>query len=276
MPAFENLPREIRDQIYEYCLLYSGEIIPFPRAHERELSKRSRQLEEDTKLRAGHIPRQKVVRNAFLGYPKVKREALQTESKPCISLLGVNSMIREEAARILFGKNIWRLSSRIYTKDDRYRLWETFAKYFRHIITTFDTRDTDETRVLDLLMGGCDRDEEDSEDSDHFDQAGSAALRANQLSCLRDGFVMKRKVLQHMNLKTLSFDFSQLFNGCSFRHEALQSCLECLGSIGPWYKLDHEPEGGSKNKLETDVKVLGLKNEKEKKLFWETCGLKVD
>ena len=275
MSAFENLPREIRDQIYEFCLLYDGEIIPFPRAHEREFSKRRLQIEENTKLRAGHLPRKKVVRNAFLGYPKVKREALQTENKPCVALLGVNSMIREEAARILFGKNVWRLSSRTYTKDDRYRLWETFATYFRHIVTTFDTRDADETRVLDLLMAGWDRDEEDSGDSDHFDQAGSAAFHANQLSCLRDDFVTKRKVLQHMNLKTLSFDFSQLFNGCAFRHEALESCLECLGSVGPWSKLDHEPEGGSKNKPETDVMVLGLKNEKEKKLFWETWGLKV-
>ena len=276
MSAFENLPREIRDQIYEYCLLYDGEIIPFPRAHEREFSKRRLQLEEDTKLRTKHIRRQKVVRNAFLGYPNVKREALQTENKPCVALLGVNSMIREEAARILFGQNVWRLSSRTYTKDDRYRLWETFATYFRHIVTTFDTRDTDETRVLDLLMEGWDRDEEGSGDSDHFDQAGSAAFRANQLSCLRDGFVTKRKVLQHMNLKTLSFDFSQLFNGCSFRHEALECCLECLESISPWNKLDHGPEGDSKNELETDIKVLGLKNEKEKELFWETWGLKVD
>ena len=276
MSAFENLPREIRDQIYEFCLLYDGEIIPFPSAHERELSERRLQIVEDTKLRAGHTPRKKVVRKAFLGYPKVKREALQTENKPCVALLGVNSMIREEAARNLFGKNVWRLSSRTYTKDDRYRLWDTFATYFRHIVTTFDTRDADETRVLDLFMARWDRDEEDSEDSDHFDQAGSAAFDADQLSCLRDDLVTKRKVLQHMNLKTLSFDFSQLFNGCSFRHEALESCLEGLGSVGPWNKLDHEPEGDSKNKPETDVMVLGLKNKKEKKLFWETWGLKVD
>lgn len=34
MSAFEKLPREIRDLIYGCCLLYDGEIIPFPDGYE--------------------------------------------------------------------------------------------------------------------------------------------------------------------------------------------------------------------------------------------------
>ena len=71
MSAFEKLPREIRDLIYEYCLLYEGEIVPFPRDYERVGSDRHPGLFRKRRGRnAGRVDRQE----PFVGYPRVKRD----------------------------------------------------------------------------------------------------------------------------------------------------------------------------------------------------------
>ncbi len=285
MSAFEKLPREIRNLIYEGCLCYDGVIIPFPRDYEREIV--------ETPPWAGKtsepylLPRRRsdrdafLNRNAFLGYPYVKRKASQTEKAPCVALLGVNSTIRDEAASILFGKNVWRLSSMSYAQGDRYRLWETYAKHFRHVVTRFEAQDIDWTRLLDISMSEMDRVEEDPPDSDHFDQTGTANLHPERLDLLKDGFIAKRNLLRQMNLRSLVVDFSNLFcsQGCC-RQEALRSCLECLGSIGPWCCRFEQEQSKQSNQLKSpsvrNVRVLGLKNEKEKSLFRDAWVLKVD
>ncbi len=284
MSAFEKLPREIRNLIYERCLCYDGEIIPFPRNYERNERKPLGWPPPRVGMRSEiRLPRQKsdrdalLGRDAFLGYPREKRKASQTEKAPCVALLGVNSTIRDEAASILFGKNVWRLSSTSYVQDDRYRLWETYAKHFRHVVTRFDAQDIDGTRLLDISMSEMDRVEEEPQDSDHFEQTGSANIHPERLDLLKDGFIAKRDILRQMNLRSLSVDFSNLFcsHGCC-RQETIQSCLECLGSIGPWCRFKQEQSNHLKSTRDTNVKVLGLKNEKEKSLFWDTWGLKVD
>lgn len=271
MSAFEKVPREIRDMIYERCLIYDGEIIPFPRDYERI------ELDRQPRPRKGHGSRQKNGLGPLVGYPNVKRNARQIENKPCVALLGVNSTIRKEAAVILFGKNAWRLSLVSYVQKDRCRLWQTYADYFRHIVTRFDACYVDETERLDIEMGGMTRDEqdaEDSEDSDHFDPAGSLDTHNQDMDLLSDDFITKRGILQQINLKSLSIDFSRLFcrHGCC-RRKALESCLECLGSTGPWYMWERERDRDAETKAETSVKVLGLKDEKERTLFCDAWGL---
>lgn len=73
MPNFLDLPPELRDMIYEYCLV-QGEIIPYPMDYEKQELQRP-------------LPR-----------------------KPDISLLRVNSVIGAEARVVLYEKNVWRLS----------------------------------------------------------------------------------------------------------------------------------------------------------------------
>ena len=274
MSAFEKLPREVRDLIYEHCLLYDGEIIPFPNKYERQEVEGWLQFSNDRILSPPRGPKKAGGQDAFLGYPYIKREALQTVNRPCVALLGVNSTIRDEAASILFGKNVWRISSKSYVQEDKAGLWETYAKYFRYVVTRFDACDVDEAQLLDISMEEIDRVEEDF---GHFDQTGTAHTHLKQLSLLKDGVIAKRNILHQMNLKSLSFDFWNTFCpiGCC-RREALQSCLICLGSKGPWYKLGREQDDDLEIKQRTDVNALGLKNDEEKKLFWETWGLKVD
>ena len=269
MSAFEKLPREIRDLIYENCLLYKGEIIPFPRDYERVGSDRHPIPIDAFVFRASLERNWRRVgrREPFVGYPRVKRQRWQTDLKPCVALLGVNSTIREEAATILFGKNVWRLSSMSYVQDDRYLLWKTCASYFQHIVVRFDARDMDETKLLDIKMGKTAREEdsEDAEDSDHFDLTGAVEIHQEEVNLLRDDFIARWHILQQMTLKSLSLDFSRLYcshNCCG--HEALQSCLAWLASFGPRYRLEQLGE----------IKVVGLKDEREKKLFWEALGAK--
>ena len=274
MSAFEKLPREIRDLIYEHCLLYDGEIIPFPTNYERYEIKGWLQFSKDAIFSPLRGPMKTGGQDAFLGYPYVKREASQTANRPCVTLLGVNSTIRDEAASILFGKNVWRLSSRSHMQEDKAGLWETYAKYFRYVVTRFDVSDVDETKLLNLSMKEMDSLEEDFR---QCDQTGTAIVHHKELSLLKDGFIAKRNILHQMNLKSLSFDFLNTFYpvGCC-RREALQSCLVFLGSKGPWYRLDRERDDDLEINQKTDVNVFGLKNDEEKKLFWETWGLKVD
>lgn len=268
MSAFEKLPREIRDLIYQRCLVYSGEIIPFPRDYERI------ELDMLSRPKTGLESAQKDGLGPFVGYPNVKRNARQTENKPCVALLGVNSTIREEAAIILFGKNVWRLSIVTYVQKDRCRLWQTYAQYFRHIVTRFDACYIDGAERLDIEMGGMARDEQDAEDSDHFDAAGSLDTHKQDMDLLRDDFITKRIFLQQMSLKSLTIDFSRLVCriGCC-RQKALESCLECLGSNGPWYMWERERARDVETQAETSVKVLGLKGKKERTLVCDAWGL---
>lgn len=274
MSAFQQLPREIRDLIYEYCLLYDEEIVPFPsHAEKAEVLKRSR-IRNNIHLSKGE-PTQTGgtgVLDVLLGYPNiypyVKRDALQAQNKPCVALLGVNSTIRDEAASILFGKNVWRLSL-TFDRVDRCRWWETYAKYFHHVVARFDASHHDSAELLDIDM-----EEMDCvvEDSDHFDQTGTPNIHQKQLNLLKHGFLVKRRLLQRMNLKTLVLDFSELYcpHWCCSR-EALQSCLETLDWTRLWVEL--EQERGSD--IETKVRVRGLNHNGEERLVRETWGLKV-
>ena len=259
MSAFEKLPREIRDHIYELCLLFDGEIDPFPDKplweHYEHPWRHDRLVFGDFSIGAHPI-----------------------ENKPCVALLGVNSKIRDEAVSTLFGKNTWRLSSGTLAQDGKHCLWEVwwekYAQYFRHLVTSFDFQDADQVGLLDVTMGEMER---TVEDFDHFDPAGTANIHQPQLNLMKDGFIAKKNVLLQMELKTLSIDLRYLFcpSQCC-RREAIQTLLIHLGSTGPWYQLEQERGRERDTKPRTDVKLLGLKNDEEEKLFWDTWGLKAD
>ena len=255
MSAFEKLPREIRDHIYEHCLLYDGEIVPFP-------NKRM------WKRKPFEGPWNGIC-HTFRGSSNM---ALVIDNKPCVALLGVNSKIRAEAASTFFGQNTWRLSSRTFEQDDKYCWWETYAQYFRHLVTSFDVDDADQAELLNVHIGEMER---AFEDSDHFNSAGTPNIHQPQLSLMKDGFIAKKKVLLQMKLKTLSIELGELFcpSQCC-RREALQMLLIHLGSTGPWYRLEQERGRDRDTKPRTDVKLLGLNNDEEKKVFWDTWGLK--
>ena len=145
--TFEKLPREIRDQIYGYCLIYDGDIIPYPTVDE------VKQIEE-----SGGTPAKRSVIPKFIKeYKEYKDREPQScaEKKyatdwPSIALLGVSKGIREEAAIVLFGKNVWRLSFRQRrTNGEELDFWWAHIKHFRHITTHMSSNDGG--RMVDII-----------------------------------------------------------------------------------------------------------------------------
>lgn len=112
MPHFLDLPPELRDTIYEYCLVVEGEINPYPTDYEKQELMRP--------------------------FPR----------KPDVSLLLVSKLIRAEAEIVLYGQNLWRLS---YSKAE-YLMWNDATKLIRRLVVNFDVRDLDSTDRLETSL----------------------------------------------------------------------------------------------------------------------------
>ena len=110
--TFEKLPREVRDLIYGYCLIHDGEIIPYPTVDE------VKQIEAS----GGTPAKRSMIRKSIEYNERELRSCAETKYAtdwPSIALLGVSKGIREEAAILLFGMNVWRLSSQATTNPWR-------------------------------------------------------------------------------------------------------------------------------------------------------------
>jgi len=120
-PPFMRLPRELREQILELCLMVNGPINPYPAHFEKA--------------------------NVFH----------TTDRKPDIFLLNVNKVINIEATRIVYSKNTFRLtwkaggdptdtSTMLRAMPDT--IWITQRAHLKHIITDFDMRDVEPEYLL--------------------------------------------------------------------------------------------------------------------------------
>ena len=124
MPCFLSLSREIRDLIYEYCLVIKGAINPYPTPYEK--------------------------------YSIVE----PIDRKLDVALPGINRLILEEAATMLYLYNVWCLT--VLHRDPRTpnfdlakpinSLWHLRFNLIRHLVVEFDVRDFDS---LDLLDTAC-------------------------------------------------------------------------------------------------------------------------
>lgn len=114
MSHFLRLPREVRDLIREYCLVVEGILDPcIPYYEEKNLE--------------------------------------NAKCKPETALLRVNRCIGDEAAQVLYGKNVWRIS---YKEDDpswpntRGPIRKNIYKYLRNAVLRFDSRDVDHESIM--------------------------------------------------------------------------------------------------------------------------------
>ncbi|KAL8663665.1 MAG: hypothetical protein Q9168_008055 [Polycauliona sp. 1 TL-2023] len=102
---FLDLPLEIRDIIYEYCLVMPGEIVPYPSLLEK------------------------------------RRERMNAPcEKPTVALLQTSHQVRNESRPFLYGQNVWRLSFQQGGPLPT-TVWEANAPFFRHITTNFHPHD---------------------------------------------------------------------------------------------------------------------------------------
>lgn len=107
MSAFEKLPREIRDIIYELCLCVDEILAPYP------------------------------------DWPTSGYEPRLNQRKPEAALLALNKQIRAEALPILFGTNTWRIAAgEVDLAKDKTSslgiggadtLWDRYGSYIRKV-----------------------------------------------------------------------------------------------------------------------------------------------
>lgn len=274
MSAFEKLPREVRDMIYGYCLIYDGDIIPYPSIDERE------EIEESGEKAAKRC----LVRYDYDSIMEVRScgGIRYAADWPSIALLGVSKGIQEEAANILFGENVWRLSYVYQWGEGNGALWKSYARHFRHITTYMSMNDAGnmikvikKTRAKGKELGWS------TNDVKHYIHTiGSERLT----QC----FEWTHQILIRMNLKSLVFNVKNLFcpHGCC-RKRLLRSLCEEMGQEGPWYRLKVSVYVKLKfpitdlicldveARCKIDVKVVGLENELEKEIFMDHWGLEV-
>ena len=115
-----GIPREIRDAIFEICLVVEGPINPHP------------------------------------AYYESKDPFAEADRKPDVALLKVNKFLIHEATKILYSKNVWRLTwpggdpqnfQRI-VECRQGQIWGIHSQHIRHVITSFDVRDVEPDELL--------------------------------------------------------------------------------------------------------------------------------
>lgn len=280
MSTFEKLPREVRNIVYRHCLIYDGEIIPYPTIDEVEQIQNS-----GGKPAKRCIGRKDFACNEKRGLQSCGRTKYATHW-PSIALLGVCKGIQEEAANILFGMNVWRLSYvKHWANAEKLSVWCTYAHHFRHITTHISMNDagnmlhlTKKTKALGKSQDGS------------YTQRRKHNHRFS-LHFLIQTFRVKQLVLaqMHPNLKSLVFNVENLYcpSGCC-RDRVLCFLCQELGQEGPWYRLEVD-EGAERTRSATartvvldveakrkvDVKVIGLENDSEKEIFMKQWGLEV-
>ncbi|CAF9911108.1 hypothetical protein IMSHALPRED_009927 [Imshaugia aleurites] len=270
MSAFEKLPREVRDMIYGYCLIHDGEIIPYPNIDERRV------IEKDGGEAAKRCTGRRGVECNDKQILRSCGGITYATDWPSVALLGVNKNIQEEAASVLFGKNVRRISYvEHWEMGEEKDLWYTYRTHFRHISTHMSMNDADDvlrdikrTRATAKALNWS-RDRLRSE------------IHAQNLRWLAHTFEFRYELLVMMKLKSLVFDVENLFcpMGCC-RERALHSFCKEMRDDGPWYrKQNHEKTGRNgetttqslisdlEAKFKTDVKVVGLEDDTEKDIF---------
>lgn len=176
---FLDVPPEIRDIVYEHCLVIPGEIVPYPSDFERQSEMMT-----------------------------IKYET------PTVALLQVNHQIRDEARVYLYGHNLWRLSYQSGPPLST-AVWEANLPFFRHITISFDHRDLTPagSRELESQLPGGNILQSGTGNVDPEKFAKRLYLHAREIKKICEKKLdMIRRMLVHGNLITLKLNFNEIMN----------------------------------------------------------------
>ena len=204
MTGFLDLSREIRDMIYNLCLVTDKVIVP---------------SEE-------YYPLDRVRDLAF------------RNSMPTVALLGVSKLVGAEAAEVLYGNNTWRIAS----EDND--VWIGGAELFRHIVLVFDQRDIEPIRFQQQLTSEHRVFKVASENSPALNERRQISLHDFVDSCMEETWLSKFEVLSEMsNLATVKIDVCRLFcwSGCC-RGGVLNGLLETFRRTQQHQKRNQESQ----------------------------------
>lgn len=259
--------------IYEICLLHDGEINPHPTDYERI----------EIKFKGG-VPA-KMMSDHILN-PSLKSPVKYSRQWPSVALLGVNKAIQDEAATILFGKNVWRLSGLALESRSMSDLWENYRKYFLHVTTSFDMRDITPPQLMYITNVVSKWRIEKGKNIEVSDSGDTGLSTHNcRIKAMRANWNVKRSFLEGMQLKSLVFDIRNLFcpSGCC-RFSIIKQFCEHLGTEGQWSRLWQKSgrslstaaEFDAEAVTRTDIKIVGLKVPEERRPFQKLWGLDLE
>ena len=152
--------------------------------------------------------------------------------RPTVALTAVNKSIGAEAAQVLFGKNVWRISSTtrlpFLQRKPGLSVWGLYATLFRKVKITFD--EMDDSREDDMKFP---RALVVNTPSSWAERPSPVSLQNNRMKQSR---AVKLEIIQQMpNLLSIEVDVSYL--RCSRRHRrqkglenALCQLYDYLGS----------------------------------------------
>ncbi|KAL8857771.1 MAG: hypothetical protein Q9178_005671 [Gyalolechia marmorata] len=240
---FMDLPPEIRNVIYEYCLVVPCEIVPYPTEAEEQ--------EEATA-------------------PKYE--------KPAVNLTEVSKKVRDEARVYLYGKNLWRLSLQLDSeplqldaediylyntdgsihslhpdREDVYiynkivsrlsqrikgrvspTVWYGNRQFIRHIRASFDYRDVTpaEKRTIAEIMTEISLTQMDIACPIRRDLVAKCQGLVFKALC-KAKLEMIRYIMAHGSLITLRFDFDGLLNPSTLQREPMLELFEKIDAL--WF-----------------------------------------
>lgn len=211
MATFMDLPLEVRNIIYEYCLLKNSTLVPF-----KEF------------------------------YPLRPKDLAFRKDLPTVALLQVNKTIEAEAAATLYGKNVWRVTVEVTHISPVPSpvtgepigpidfLWKKRGPLFRNVILVFDQRDA---RLHDV--------KNDTLITTYYSHLQTPEQRRDRMhdmikSNVKCYWGLKFDFVYHMtNIRSLTLDVQLAF--CHFgccRTEALQWMLDMFRSS--YYRPDDQ------------------------------------
>ena len=184
MAAFLELPTEIRNMIYRYCLVKNRTLIPYEEYY--QLSKADLEFRKDL---------------------------------PTVALLQVCKIIETEAAEVLYGDNTWRVTSKDGSLDSsllakrEINVWNRRPSIFKHIVLVFDQQDVDreelDKRTLQFHESG--------PDFKAYGEVSSLDNRSRFMhtqarSIMRHSWGQRFMMIYDMtHLASITFDLSRLF-----------------------------------------------------------------
>ena len=286
-PTFETLPREIRNNIYDLCLVFDGEIVPYPHRHEvspKRHNKKSR------------VPQSSIVGvKEILGLHYGESSTFGDEKDRGTGLLLVNHQISDEAAAIFCGKNTFRMSRRPF-HDDTFRnasnVWDKWMPYFKRVKLVFDGRDIDTSMLIGTAIFEARRRKEKRGDLmgrqlTYNEKDFTRFVHKEKLNEMKMCCTDKIHSLRGMwKLQSLILDFENLVcpSGCC-RDKMVRHVRNCWIKHLDWI-LDAEPTDKEGNLIDVStpllgagVTVVGLWDSREISAFqgawYSDCGLHI-
>lgn len=244
MSRFLQLPLEIRNIIYKYCLVVNYVITPYPSGY------------ESYKL----AMLRKAIKTGL-------RERVSEPELPAVSILQVSKQLHRETSPILYGQNCWK-HPQFYSNcgtECVCSIFDIHGAFFKNIEMRFDWRENNfQTNYMIL--------DDDSAILDETFPNFEQYSHSERVECLHETFSSFEFHAASRDVSHLLFHLDSLVIDVTRLYCSLGCCRE---PVFLKYFQDDFMEHLVKNILRSNiktVKITGLRSDKEKELIYKEWG----